>query len=268
MSLIAEELTLWELAFRWSEVDPPRLINWRPLPLSVRDHFRNIMRAILHGELECITLSLEKWHPESDSPPDVHIRHHLDDVESCIGGQGYSRRLLMHAILSRDDFGEWCERRGIPKPSFWFPEGWKPFPSEFVAELQERRARFQHLGKLWIGAQDDARRDALSREMDEAQQDYEAFKSQGSTTTPSDLKKDSARPVQQVKIACQQISRVLWKEDPSITAPDMVRRDEIRRLGGGGSFTEEVVRDWLGDVAPDTVSRKPGRPLKKPRGTK
>lgn len=268
MALINEELSLWELAFRWSDIDPPRLTSWRPLPLAVRDHFRNIMRAILHGELECMTLSLEKWDSESDSPSDFYIRHHLDDVERCIGGQGYSRRLLMHAILSRDDVGEWCERRGIPKPSFWFPEGWKPFPSEFVAELHDRRSRFQHLGKLWMASRDDEERDNLRQEMDEAQREFEAFKSQGVVATSSDLGKEGSRPVQRVKIACQQIAQALWKEDPSITVPDMARRDEIRRLGGAASFTEEVVRGWLGNVAPETVPRKPGRPPKKPRGTK
>lgn len=268
MSLISEELSLWEIAFRWADLDPPRLTSWLPLPLAVRDHFRNIMLAILQGELDCITLSLEKWHPKSDSPPDVHIRHYLDDVESCISDQSYSRRLLMHAILSRDDIAEWCERRGIAKPAFWFPVGWKPFPSEFVVELQDRRARFQHLGKLWMASQDDEERAELRKEMDEAQRDYEAFKSNGAATASSDLGKEGARPVQRVKISCQQIAQALWKEDPNITVPNMARRDEIKRLGGAASFTEEVVRDWLGDVAPETVPRKPGRPPKKPRGTK
>lgn len=122
MALLNEELSLWEIGFRWAGHDPDRL--WLRLPLTTRDTFRTLMGAILHGHLDCESLSLDKYHGDDREEASLHIRYWLDDVYACIWGKKFNRHLLKHASIDRQAFLEWCERRGVPLPEFWFPNGW------------------------------------------------------------------------------------------------------------------------------------------------
>ena len=64
MALLHHDLSLWEIAFRWTGRDPDSL--WLRIPLPVRDNFRTLMDAVLNGHLDYYTLSLKKWNPEND----------------------------------------------------------------------------------------------------------------------------------------------------------------------------------------------------------
>src|SRR5450755_1375303 len=123
MALLNEQLSLWEISFRWAGLDADRL--WLRVPLNVRDNVRTLVDAILRMHLSCMTLSIEKWTPESDAPPEFFIRHHLDDVYACIAGKAIPRKLLRFALVDRWDMYLWCGRQGVPLPEFWFPPGWK-----------------------------------------------------------------------------------------------------------------------------------------------
>ena len=78
MPLLHDELSVWEIGFRWAGRDPDRV--WLRFPLQVRDNFRMLMDAILNGHLDCATLSLRKWKPETDDKElqQFFIRYHLD----------------------------------------------------------------------------------------------------------------------------------------------------------------------------------------------
>ncbi len=108
MPLIHRELPLWEIAFRWANRDPSLI--WLRIPLDVRDHFRNLMEAILADELACTTLSPEKWNSGSGDGPEFYIRHHIDDVYACIWGKKFNRKLLKWAIIDRSELEKWCQR--------------------------------------------------------------------------------------------------------------------------------------------------------------
>ena len=95
-----------------------------------------MMDAILRGDLPCQTLSLNKWRPESTMPPKYFIRHYIDDVYACVWGRKFDRKLLRWATVERWAMRQWCERRGIPLPEFWFPSGWK-FEYEWEAPDDE-----------------------------------------------------------------------------------------------------------------------------------
>jgi hypothetical protein len=60
MSLVNAELSLWEIAFRWAGHDPDQF--WFRLPLTVRDNFRTLMDAVLHGHLDSESLALDKYY--------------------------------------------------------------------------------------------------------------------------------------------------------------------------------------------------------------
>lgn len=123
MPLINEELSVWDIGLRWAGHDPDCL--WLRLPLAAKDNFRLLMEAILSGEIICNTLTLAKLPEGSKADPSYYIRTYIDEVYACIHGRHYDRKLLKWATLDRKDFHQWCERRGITPPEFWFPPGWK-----------------------------------------------------------------------------------------------------------------------------------------------
>lgn len=123
MPLLAQTLSVWEIAHRWGGMDPDL---WRfRLPLQVRDHARVLFEAILNSEIECSTLQMNKWRQENgeDEKP-YFIRYHLECIHDLIAGKRYDRKLMKWAVLDRYEVHQWCERHQVPLPEFWFPSGW------------------------------------------------------------------------------------------------------------------------------------------------
>ena len=231
MPILNAELNVWEIGFRWNGLDPGRWY-WR-IPLAVRDCFRMMMDAILSQELECITLSPEKWSPEKDAPPEFFIRHYLDDVYACIAGHHYNRKLLRWAMIERSAFESWCERRTIPLPEFWFPPGWSEY--QWV-DKEPEETNLKELGEK------------LVRRSPDPKEDEELV--------------GGLRPSQRARIATQQIAISLWKKDPKLTITALVEHEAIQDLGGAKPYTPEVVRRWISAVAPKEVKERRGRPRK------
>ena len=69
------------------------------------------------------------------------------------------------------------------------------------------------------------------------------------------------RPNQRHKTECRKVAERLWQEDPAITIADMALKDEINKLFGGRTYTEDTMRNWIKDLCPD---RSAGRRPKKP----
>ncbi|OIQ77923.1 hypothetical protein GALL_403820 [mine drainage metagenome] len=125
MPLVVDQLQLWTVGFKWAGLNPNRL--WLRIPTPVRDNFSTLLEAILKGELECLTLNLEKYHGDDPDIAKCHIRFWIEDVYACIFGRACNRKLLKHAVIERYAFQDWCERRTVPLPEFWFPPGWTDY---------------------------------------------------------------------------------------------------------------------------------------------
>lgn len=69
------------------------------------------------------------------------------------------------------------------------------------------------------------------------------------------------RPNQRHKISCRAEAKKLWKEDPSITIADMIRRDELNTVCEGRVYTDKAMREWIKDLCPDRSGGR--RPKKK-----
>lgn len=229
MALLVAELSVWEIAHRWANYNPDQL-RWG-VPLPVRDRFRTLMDAILQGHLDCESLSLDKYHGDAREEASLHIRYWLDDVYACIWGKKFDRKLLKHASIDRQAFLEWCERRAIPLPEFWFPKGWNvEYP--------------------WPDAETCVESDLLAPE---SRPSHHAEESDSPGLKPS----------QRARIASQQIASAIWKDDPTRTIASVCKDDLILKYGGGAHFVEDTVRSWVKAVAPPEVSQRKGRPPKK-----
>lgn len=241
---------MWDISFRWAGLDPDRL--YFRLPLAVKDNFRLLMEAILSGEILCDTLTLAKLPPGSKADPNYYIRTYLDDVYACIGGYKYNRKLLKWAVIDRYSFKEWCEIRGIPLPDFWFPVGWKDhfeMPEGGTLALHARHQEPEENGLYSIS--------------------YQSFNTDNNTDEQSEVPQRKVRDNQKIKLSCQQIASVIWKEQPDCTIPSMVKDERVQKYGGASYYEDDTVQRWLKEVAPQTAHRKPGRPRKnKDKGKK
>ena len=172
-----------------------------------------------------------------------YIRYWIDEVYDAVHGQTYNRKLLKHAVIERLAFKDWCERRSIPSPEFWFPSGWTDYrwpeddpPGPQVVEMRPR--------------------------VEEGTAANEA----ASEISESDEETGKLRDVTRFRIASQVIAEAVWKQQPDMTIAAMVQHDLVQNYGGAKHYGEESVRRWIKLVAPAKVSAKRGRP-KKPNST-
>ena len=102
MALLNDELSIWEIGFRWAGYDPAR--RWWHIPLPVRDNFRVLIDAIWNALLYCMTLSHEKAEDHVDIPKELFIRTHIDAIEDCVRGIRYAHLSSKHLAQYVDRF--------------------------------------------------------------------------------------------------------------------------------------------------------------------
>lgn len=289
MALLNDDLSVWDIAFRWAGYDPDRL--WFRLPLPVKDNFRLLMGAILEGEILCGTLTLAKLPHGSKADPNFYIRTYMDDVYHCIQGLRYDRKLLRWATLGRLDFLQWCEIRGIPAPEFWFPPGWKlefempefgthaMWATHVEPETDGELVNISYESHPSFNRSEESLDKTDNEEDTPSQPDVDAQPSQpvpensdAPTETISDESpiqpaehaetEQSLRHNQRIKIVCQQIASVIWKEDKTRSYPSVIEDQLIQKYGGAAPYEDDTVREWLKHVAPPEVKNRRGRPRK------
>ena len=134
MPLLNDRLTIWEIGIRWAGKDPG-FASLR-IPMEVKDNFRLVVGAIADGDLYCGTLTTKvdpNW-------PKSSIRHNAEVIEACIEGERYDRTFLTQHSILRWEFAQWCDKKGIPFPEFWFPPGWSTEEPGYPASLRKSAA--------------------------------------------------------------------------------------------------------------------------------
>lgn len=237
MPLVVDQLQLWIIGFKWAGLDPNRF--WIRLPTPVCDNFSTVLEAILSGHLECATLASEKYAGDDPKMAPFYIRYWIGEVRDAVNGQAYNRKLLKHVVIERWAFKDWCERRSIPSPEFWFPGGWTDYRWP-----EDDPPAPQVVVSLPRGEEGTAANEATS----EISESKEAI--------------GKLRDVTRFRIASQVIAEAVWKQQPDMTIAAMVQHDLVQNYGGAKHYGEESVRRWIKLVAPATVSAKRGRPKK------
>ena len=124
MALLSDNLSVWEIGLRWAGHDPYKFRVF--LSLAARDNFRLMIDSIWQGQLDCDTLSTDKWsEKDGEQMKPFFMRYHWAEFDACIAGKNPDRKFLRWAAISRWDMEAWCQGQGIPLPEFWFPPGWK-----------------------------------------------------------------------------------------------------------------------------------------------
>lgn len=246
MPILIEELSVLDISFRWSGYDSRRF--YFRYPLEVENNFRNLMNAILTGELGCLTISLEKRDYAEDEK-ETSVYYWIDDIYACIGAQHFNKKLLRYALINRYDFKQWCERMNIPLPEFWFPQGWN---LEYDLPEYDDYPGYGYERKDWT-----------SEQWAEYAQERREYLNKSVRDNPLEAtSKDKMRPSQEARLACQQIAKAIWKDHPDRTIASVVKDELIQKYGGSAPYAEDTVRQWVKSVAPSHVSDRRGRPRK------
>jgi hypothetical protein len=240
MPILVDELSVWDISFRWAGYDP-RKFYFR-IPLEVENNFRNLMNAILSAEIECSSILLEKREYD-DYEKKFSIYYWIDDIYACMWGTHINKKLIHWARIERFSFELWCKRMNIPLPEFWFPQGWN---QQYNLPENEIHPGYWHIRKDWSKEQ-----------LDEYLQVVESNSSIGNNS--EDQASIKMRPNQETRITCQRIAQNIWKSEKNVSIADMVKRSEIQELGGAEYFANLVVRRWLSKVAPPEVKARVGR---------
>ena len=253
MPLLNEVLPLWEIGFRWANMDPDKLRFSIPLP--ARDNFRLMMNAVLNGDLVCETLSLEKRPRDSEAPPDFYIRHFIDDVYHCIEGLRFNRKLLRHAMIERWAMQQWCEHQGIPLPEFWFPPGWK-----LHYEWQDPEADGPPEGTVvaeTTGGEEPPKDSEPTTSYAKPQQVSAPPPRQtiGESEAEGRRKLDQR---QRRKIACQEVALRVWIKQPNADVKVIANSAEVQDLAGGNESDFDVLLRWLGEIDPRDPRKRRG----------
>lgn len=227
MALIIDQLSVWEIAFRWAGYEPNKFQLRIPLP--VRDNFRTLIHEIHFGHLDCFTLNMQKYFGNDPLEAKFYIRYWMDSIDSCIVGSHYDKEFLNLAIIDRQSMQEWCERHKVPLPEFWFPTGW---------------------GVVYKWPDDE--------------QDGDVENSSGETKEAKELRVNKRHRIQ---MACQQIGLSLWAKDQKLTIKEVATSDEVQQLGGGSEYELETVQGWLSKVDPRSPSSKRGAKCKNNSGS-
>jgi hypothetical protein len=252
MALLNDSLSVWEIGFRWANEDPLR--TWIRIPLPVRDNFRVVMDAILQGHLYCSTLGLEKDSPIYAEAPEMSIRNWLDDVNAIIDGKAFNRKLLSWAVIDRWAMSDWCERRAIPLPQFWFPPGWNldykwpepetarpaDAPTDNAPAADEQPSRDADAGTEAHAAptREESRPPSVDKESSEGKRTLDRR--------------------QRGKVACQEVARRLWAKQPTALKKTIAASHEVQEIAPGSEFELEVVERWLSEVDPRNLGSKRG----------
>lgn len=269
MPLLVDDLSVWDIGFRLAGHNP-RKLSFR-IPLEVEDHLRNLMDAILKGELDCLTITLEKRNFEPDEKQ-FSVYHWIGDIYDCIQDKSYNRKLLRWAQVARIDFKLWCERMNVPLPEFWFPPGWNleyDLPEGHLPPgyFYYRRDWSSDDWKAWQEEQDAlkaGKADGTSQPPpNESGLDQSlAPVLQLASVSPMEDAESKMRPNQEARIACQQIAKVIWQNESDRTIASVVKDELIQKYGGGSFYVDETVREWIKVVAPPHVRNRRGAPRK------
>lgn len=252
MALITDSLSIWDISFRWAGYDPDWL--YLKYPLTVKDNFKILFQAVLDGEVFCETLTLAKRPHDSQADPRYYSRTYIDEIYDCIAGVRYNKKLLKWAIISRYDFREWCERRAIPLPEFWYPPGWN---DEFEEPAFGTRA-------TWATHVEPDEPGGFSLHFEIPDEIKAAQRGERIINPSEDSESPPLKPNSKVKLCSQQIASQLWKEHPDRTIAEMMRDEIILKYSGAANYGESALRKWLSEIAPVHIKGKRGRPRNKP----
>lgn len=225
--MIDRYLSIWEIAHRWRDINSDKS-DPADLPLSIQDTISYICRGALDGNLAIyymVTLLPGGKNNSSETSSKImpyQVKEMPFEIEDALDRK-YDKETLDAYFVEAENLFEYClKEQGI--------------------ESQSKNSTVDFPG-CWSHFNGDT--DISESESDDSE----------SLTVASP---QALRPMQIDKLVCQAIAKTLWDEYSQMTITAMTKHNAIQEYGNGKCYIgNNTLRDWLSEVAPDSV-RKPG----------
>lgn len=229
IKMVNRYLSIWEIAHRWRDINPDKT-DPADIPLNIQDTIRYICRGALDGYLSLFILVVISPNGENDGSrfrPEIR-QYHVNEIPSELEDalyRKYDKNVLSAYFIEAENLFEYCLKEQV-------------IESKLKNSIVDFPNCWSHLNGY---------SDISKREPD----DFETR----TVTFPQSL-----RPMQIDRLVCQAVAKTLWDVYPTMTITAMSKHTAILEYGGGKLYTgKNTLRNWLSEVAPDSV-RKPGRP--------
>ncbi|QSP93845.1 hypothetical protein LPB19_11625 [Marinobacter salinisoli] len=267
-----DHLSIWEIAHRWHNTDPNTSDPDAP-PLPVQDLLRSITNMQVRHHLPILTkagveLKSERNFPSfSEHLAGIEKPHDLknedvwyaemretyferkerwckrhdeaaEGLEQCYKYRVYDKEKLDSIHLDRGIIEEFCRKKGVDLPDFWF--------------TKEEKERF---------AEGEDVEDTVAKETSPSD-DEEPL------TTVGKIKQAEAdrfwsrlTDAQRHRMLCREVAGNLWKADKTLTQGAIMDHPVIREYCGAKYYTDpNTVRNWIKDLDPRPEDKRRGRP--------
>lgn len=135
MAIQSDRLSLWEIGFRWHDLDPHAYPSVDAIPLEVKDTLRTLAAEVYNERLYS-TLRLEReagadyymrrkqpWF-SFKKPPKWALSDYHDEFQDCLERNVIDPAFLKQIVIPIWELEIWCRETETPKPSFWRTPDW------------------------------------------------------------------------------------------------------------------------------------------------
>lgn len=129
MALNLDTLTLWEIAFRWHNLDPYQYPNTEGIPLHVKDTIRFLAAEVYYERLysklliERESLSQETFYKRKwiffKEKYKFSVEDYADEFLACIKDNVLDQTFLKSVYIPFWELEYWSKEYHIPFPTFW-----------------------------------------------------------------------------------------------------------------------------------------------------
>ena len=219
--------SIWEIAFRWEEMEPPEG-DQATLPKEV---IKNIERLIWAFRRDRIVLRHSSGIPvtKNDIIDMLFIDWTIIRLNRCLKKKEFPYSFLSERFTHRAEILKWCEDDYIKPPEFW---------------IGGFRNTVNGINETHVSSSIAPEQEALLATLVKGANRHR------------NSKFDS--------MICQAIARTLWDEHPYMSIEDMKKHKAIQIYGNGRAYVgKNTLQDWLRPVDPRPQENKTGKNRKK-----
>jgi hypothetical protein len=195
-------------------------------------------------KIEQLSLTIRKdaYFEALDHWSEPHMQA-TEGLERCFKGREFNKEKLESIHLDRLAIQEFCQKKNMELPGFWFSE-------QEIKQFNETGTTYQCIkDNRGAGQKNTAEEFWLASRLD-----------QGTIDRFWDRLSNS----QKHRLMTREVAIALWKARPQLTQAEIISNEVIRNYCGAAYYSDpNTVRSWIKDLDPRPPENRRGRPSSK-----
>lgn len=130
--------TLWEIAFRWEGLEPPKH-DFPELPEAVTENIYRISWAFFRRKFPLRKESGRRVLDGEDLLDEFLFNRSRNKLIRCLQRKIYPQKFLDGLYILRADLMKWCAEEFIEPPGFWIEKPYKPLVGRHKNQEQDKQ---------------------------------------------------------------------------------------------------------------------------------